>query len=279
MPGEAASPTPTVWRIDDLYVEVHAGRGLPLLLVHGFLSSRAQWTPNLQALSKVCRPVVVELLGHGRSGAPDDLGAYAVERYWARFETIRRRLAVERWLLCGQSFGAGLTLGYSLAYPDRIVAQVLTNSVSAFTNEAEPNAEDRREARAAAIVEGGLPALQAMPFYPRASRRLPPAWWEPLVADGARLDPRGVANAIRVTTPHLSVRARLSEIRPPTLLVNGMREAAFQSSRDLAVAEIPRLSVVDVEGGGHSVNLDAAEAFNTAVVDFLRSQIARSNPA
>ena len=52
------------------YYEVHPGEGPYALFVHGFLSSRAQWLPNLNQLSTVCRPVVVELFGHGRSTSP-----------------------------------------------------------------------------------------------------------------------------------------------------------------------------------------------------------------
>ena len=58
------------------HYEVHPGRGPHLLLVHGMLSSRAQWLPNLAALAAVCRPVTLELWGHGRSPAPADPAAY-----------------------------------------------------------------------------------------------------------------------------------------------------------------------------------------------------------
>src|SRR3990172_5307905 len=82
-----------------LYHEVHGSRGPFLLLVHGMLSSRAQWMLNIEALSAFCRPVVVELFGHGRSPTPDGAGAYSPERYVAEFEALRRSLGVERWLV------------------------------------------------------------------------------------------------------------------------------------------------------------------------------------
>ncbi|MGH6956575.1 MAG: alpha/beta fold hydrolase, partial [Caulobacteraceae bacterium] len=113
-----------------MYVEVHEGRGPHLLLVHGICSSRAQWRPNLAALAAFSRPVVVELLGHGRSESPADPAAYSVEAYIERFEALRASLGAERWAICGQSFGAGLTLNYALEHPERISAQVFTNSAS-----------------------------------------------------------------------------------------------------------------------------------------------------
>jgi 2-succinyl-6-hydroxy-2,4-cyclohexadiene-1-carboxylate synthase len=114
----------------ELYVEVLQGNGPYLLLVHGFLSCRAYWMLNLEALSKVSRPVVVELLGHGRSPTPDSAEPYRPESYIRAFEKIRKRLGITQWLLCGQSMGAGLTLRYALDNPEHIMAHVFTNTNS-----------------------------------------------------------------------------------------------------------------------------------------------------
>ena len=90
-----------------MHVEVsERGVGPYLLLVHGLCSSRAQWRPNREALETFSRPVVIELLGHGRSESPDDPGAYRVGAYIERFEALRVDLGVEKWAVCGQSFGA-----------------------------------------------------------------------------------------------------------------------------------------------------------------------------
>ena len=111
--------------------EAHSGRGPHLLLVHGFLSGRAQWQPNLEVLSRVCTPVVVELWGHGRSPSPDDPQRYTPAAYLEEFEHIRRALGTERWLLCGYSLGAGLTIRYAIEHPHRVMAHAFTNSTSA----------------------------------------------------------------------------------------------------------------------------------------------------
>ena len=253
----------------DMNVEIHGdGAGPPLLLVHGLLSSRAQWRPNLAALAAVSTPVVVELLGHGRSGAPADPDAYSVAAYVRRFEALRERLGAERWFLCGQSFGAGLTIRYALDHPERVLGQVFTNTMSGLSPAAREHLPERA-ARADAVARGGREALRAFPFHPRPSKRLPPEIWEGIVADAELLSPPAVAEALRTTSPALSVADDLGRIRVPTLLVNGTRETAFQPLRDLAARAIPGVTVVDLDGG-HSVNLDQAEAFNAAVAAFIR---------
>jgi 2-succinyl-6-hydroxy-2,4-cyclohexadiene-1-carboxylate synthase len=263
---------------DDLHFDVHGdGRKPYLLLVHGFLSSRAQWGPNLAALAEVSTPVTVELLGHGRSCAPADPSPYAVSAYVKAFEALRRRLGADHWLVCGQSFGAGLTLRYALEHPQRVIGSIFTNTVSALSPSPDGGGA-AREARARELEGGGAGALKALPFYPRPSKRLPAQLWEALVADAERLSPKGVAQTIRFTAPDISVAADLSRLSGPLLLVNGVREAAFQPLRDRAAAEIADLRIVDVETGGHSVNIDSAVAFNTASVRFIEAVATEISP-
>ena len=91
----------------ELYWKVHEGSGPYLLLVHGMLSSTAQWRSNLPALAKVTRPVVVDLWGHGSSPSPEDPARYHPQAYVEMFEDLRVRLGADRWLVCGAVPGGG----------------------------------------------------------------------------------------------------------------------------------------------------------------------------
>ena len=251
-----------------LHVEVHPGAGPPLLLAHGICSSRAQWRPNLAALAEVATPVVVELLGHGRSQSPDDPDEYRVEAYIERFEAIRASLGAERWAICGQSFGAGLTLNYALALPDRISAQIFTNSASALgPRRPAPSGAGLAE-RIAAVEASGREVLEAMAFYPKRAGRLSADVEDALARDAELISLPGMARSMMVTVPGLSVADRLGEIAVPTLLVNGRREKSFQPLRDLALRTAPGLEVIDLEGG-HPINLDQPDGFNAAIMAFL----------
>ena len=256
-----------------LHAEVLPGNGPFLLLVHGILSSRAQWAPNLEALARVSRPVVVELWGHGRSPAPSEPAAYAPAAYVAQFEELRRRLEAERWFACGASLGAALTLRYALDHPERLLAQVLTNSSSAL---AEPGWAERIgpevEASARALEEGGRAAVVAHRLNPGRTRRLPDELRRALAADAASHDPAGVARSFRHTVPASALAGRLGENRVPALLVAGRRERAFAPARRRAEAALAHLEVVEVDAG-HAVNLDDPAAFDAAVTAFLARHV------
>lgn len=260
-----------------LHVEVRPGQGPYALFVHGMLTSRAQWLTNLEALASVCQPVVVELLGHGRSPAPQRPDAYDPAAYVASFESIRRSLDVERWFLIGQSLGGALTMRYALDHPDRVLGHVFTNSSSALADEARraevartiPAVADRIEAR-------GADAITALPQHPSRGRRLPEHIKAALVADAALLDPAGVARTLRHTVPGSSCRRRAPHNRVPTLLVNGTRERGFREARRYAEQTMPHLTVVEADAG-HAVNIQAADTFNAAVASFIRDRTDQEN--
>jgi pimeloyl-ACP methyl ester carboxylesterase len=253
-----------------LHHEVHRGDGPFLLLVHGLLTGRSLWLPNLAALSRVSRPVVVELWGHGGSASPQDPALYEPGAYVLAFEELRGELGAERWLVCGQSFGAALTLRYSLDHPEKVIAQVFTNSTSAL-GDAEWVARVREAAPALAdeIERAGSAAIEHMPIHPRNARRIPAEYREAVLADAARVAPRGLARTFRYGVPESSVRSRIGENRVPTLLVCGEREVGFRPQREAAEREMPHLEVVGADAG-HGVNLEAAGSFDRAVTSFVR---------
>ena len=251
------------------YVEHHDdGQGPYLLLVHGFLSSRAQWRVNLEGLKRFCRPVILELWGPGRSPTPSAVTAYDIDNYARIFDEIRAELGVERWFVCGQSFGAGLTMNYALSHPDHVIGQIFTNSLSALSPANALGTPEEHGARADQLERGGIPAIEDLPYHPRFATRFTEAVKLEMLEDAARVSPRGVANGVRGTLPRLSVIDRFSATRVPTLLVHGVWEKRFKPLAAAGRQAMPTLKVVELEGG-HSINIEAAEAFNAAVGEFI----------
>lgn len=259
--GERSVPQP--------HWEVHAGTGPYLLLIHGFLSSGAQWLPNIEALGDVCRPVTLELYGHGRSPSPTALTPYQTPRYAEAIDDIRDQLEVDSWFVCGYSLGATVSIRYALDYPHRVRGHIFTNSASAFAERRMGDAW-RANARASAerIRVGGKAALESIAVHPKRAKRLPADVYEALVADAERIDPAGIANAMESMMPTASVRDELKHNSKPALLVCGRFEKRFAPHRAHAEAVMPHLEVVDVDSG-HAVNMAAADAFNAHVAAFI----------
>ena len=257
-----------------LAYQVHAHTGghadAPhLLLLHGFLSSSAQWLHNVDALSQVCTPVTVELWGHGDSPAPEDAALYHPLAYVDQFERIRAELGCERWFVFGYSLGAGLVMRYAHTYPERVYGQICSNSQSGFADDdlirqwREGADETSRR-----LLEGGMAAIRRIPVHPRFAKRLPKDVYDALAADAERVSPLGIANTMRLTNPHVSTRDFITETRLPSLLCFGKHEKRFYASKAWAEQNVPNLQVIELDAG-HAVNMEDAPGFNAAVAAFI----------
>ncbi|HEY0920128.1 alpha/beta fold hydrolase [Devosia sp.] len=252
--------------IPTLYFEDSGDGARPaLLLVHGLLSSRNHWLPNIERLGRAFRLIRIDLPAHGRSpgaSAP----ALHPDNIAGALDALREQLGIDRWYICGQSLGAGITLRYALARPDRIIAQAFTNANAALKPQLAGSARAALRDRVDGIRRGGAEALRREVVHPRHARRFPDDVREALCADADALDPAGVADMLEHTLPYLGLADRLAEIAVPTLLVNGTYERKFQPLRAMAASVIPRLRVADV-AGGHSINVENAAGFDQAILE------------
>lgn len=254
---------------DRLHVVVHDGDGPYAVLVHGLLGSRSYWHGNLDALAAVCRPVVVELWGHGRSPAPDDPGRYAPAAYVAELERLRAELGAERWFALGQSMGAGIVLAYGLAHPERVAAQVVTNSLAAFAR-SQGWAELHARTSAPMVAElrrHGVATLREAKLNPGRSRRIAEATRALMAVEFEEHTTAGIAHSMEHTTALLPLGDRMAEVSVPTLLTVGTQEDKFLPLVHRA-RRIPGVEIVELDAG-HPVNAHDPDGWNAAVVDFL----------
>jgi len=248
----------------------HPGEGPYCLLVHGALGSRSYWMDNIAALATVCRPVVVELWGHGSSPSPSDPARYEPASYLAEFEHLRNELGVDRWFTVGQSMGAALTMYYGLAHPQRVIAQVITNCNSGFT---DPHLWQERNrtmvTKMADRVEAeGVETLRDSWVNPGRSRRIAEHVREQLQAEFSEHSPAGIAQSFRVTNYALPLGDQVENITVRTLLTHGIEEEGFLDKLD-QVQRIPDVEIVELPAS-HAVNAHDPKGWDAAVIDFFQ---------
>lgn len=241
-----------------------------LLLVHGMLSSRNHWQPN-RSLSERFRVVRVDLPAHGLSIAPESEAGATPEALVQAIEAVRQHLQISRWHICGQSFGAAITLRYTLTFPERVIGQVFTNANGALRKVWDASQQRRNLNQINEILQEGHVAMRRMAYHPCHAKRFPPDLREMLSRDADSTDVNGIALLLAQATPRLSVRDRLGELRVPTLLVNGLWEKRFQPARKWLSEAHPHIAIEDLQGG-HSINIECPEEFDAAVSLFLSAQ-------
>ena len=221
----------------------------PLLLMHGFLSSRHHWLLNEPALRARYRLIIAELPGHGETPPCSDPARVSPDALAECFESARLALNIPRWHICGQSLGAGLVLRYAMQYPDSVGAIVWTNANRVLLDPLTPDQIKHMDLRGKDVEKGGLDAIRRERFYPGSARYFPDAIRELLVQDADSSDPATIAALIRNCLSHISLRNSFKTIAAPALLINGFRERGFQQSRNLAAELLPSMKIIDLDGG------------------------------
>lgn len=259
--------------MSQLAYQVHPGRGPYLAMLHGFLSSSAQWQLNLEALGEVCRPVTIELWGHGASPASEDDAAYHPSGYAAALEHIRTSLGGESWFVCGYSLGAGITMQYAHQYPQHVHGQIITNSQSGFAGpELVARWLEELPTVAGKIRRDGIAAIERIAVHPRFAKRIPEPVRSHLLADAERILPEAIARCLEVTNPNVSARSIAPANAIPALLCFGIHEKRFHDSKAWAEQNMDGLEIVDLDAG-HAVNIEDADGFNRAVASFIKANL------
>ena len=120
------------------YYEIH-GQGEPLLVLHGGMGSIDMFTPDLPALSKGRKVILVDLQGHGRTALGDrpvnlrDMGD--------DMAVIVKELGHEQVDAWGYSFGGGVAFRLAVQHPElvrRLVIMSAGFSTDGFHSEMRP---------------------------------------------------------------------------------------------------------------------------------------------
>lgn len=243
--------------------DVH-GDGPPLLLIHGGTLDRRMWEPNMAALTRRHRVVRCDLRGYGASPPPDGPYSHADD-----LRALLASLGIERAAVAGLSLGGGIALELALAHPDVVGALVLVDTDLPGVSLGPA----LRETMAVAIAharDGDLDAARE-------------AWLAtPLFAHS----PPSVAAALRAIVddytfwhwvnpnPHVGLDppagVRGAQVGAPALVVRGEHEVEqVIDNCERMLRDIPGARGVVLPGAGHMSNMDAPEAFDAALLEFL----------
>jgi proline iminopeptidase len=219
------------------------------------------------------------------SGRSEDKPPYTHEQWVADAAELTRQVGIERFALLGHSYGGIVALEYALRHQDRLT-QLLLVDTAPSTVENEQSIRRALAAGLPGIEEGWLRKL----FEGRTdSNEEMREMWElllPLYFEGP-FDPslpKEMAAqtyfhhethnyAFSVNNPNYDVRARLGEIRVPTLVICGGKDWITPlSTSEQIVAGIAgsRLEVFDKSG--HMPMLEEPKKFISVLRSFLAAE-------
>ena len=117
----------------EMYYEIH-GKGEPLLLLHGFTGSSANWEELLPYLSKDFQLIIPDMRGHGRS--TNTAEPYTFRQVALDMFALLDKLRIKKFKAIGCSGGSNTLLHMATQQPERAEAMVLVSATSHYPEHA-----------------------------------------------------------------------------------------------------------------------------------------------
>ncbi|MDT8305321.1 MAG: alpha/beta hydrolase [Anaerolineae bacterium] len=249
-------PTVTVDNQTLYYTHTRGPAGAPaLFLIHPAGGTHLDWPPQLRRLPQAA-VYAVDLPGHGRSAPP---GRQRIEDYAAAVQTLIGRLDLDDAVLAGHSMGGAIALEIALQQPAWLRGLVLMGSGAQLPVNPQFLAQTREDFAGAVEFMARYSWSPEAPADLVAAGRAQLAQTSPDVLSGDllacnRYDRRDDVHGI--TVPTLVITGGADRMTPPAL-------------GEYLARTIPQAELLQLEGAGHMLMLERADAVAVATGNFI----------
>jgi len=234
-----------------------AGEGEPIVLVHGFASTKEVnwvspgWVDTLTRAGR--RAIALDNRGHGASSKLYDPAAYDRATMAGDVRALLDHLGIERADVMGYSMGARITANLAIAHPERVRSAILGGvGVRLITG------AGMREEVAAGLEADSIDAVTDPQAY--TFRRF---------AEQTKSDRRALAACLRAGNVPLT-REAVAALAMPVLIAVGTRDMIAGSPEELA-ALIPGAQVLSIPDRDHMLAV-GDRVYKTGVLKFLEER-------
>jgi 3-oxoadipate enol-lactonase len=240
-----------------------------VVLSHSLGCSLAMWDPQLQSLEPNYRVLRYDTRGHGGTDAPS--GAYTMDMLGADAIGLLDALGIDMVHWIGLSMGGMIGQCLALNHPHRLNSLALCDTAALIPEDAQPVWQERlnvaRDKGMQALVESTLARWFTQPYLSRNPPAVNQIRRQFLATPVAGYI--GCSEAIR----RLDYLEQLPEIKKPTLFIVGEDDLGTPVATSEAMQQrIPGSRLVVLSSAAHLSNVEQAEAFNNALIEFLEDQ-------
>jgi len=238
-----------------------AGRGSPLLFLHGIGGNRHSWDAQVEFFSRHFRAASWDARGYGESDDYD--GPLQFSAFTSDVARVMDHLGAQRFHLAGLSMGGRIARNFALAHPERLKSLVLANTSPGFgalsPSQVTAFIEQRKNLQ---------PAAQAKRLLGPNPH---PSACDKLVAALSAVHRESYLKTVEASVAQ-DLAAPVEKIRVPTLVIGGKHDPLYSIdiARGLA-GRIPGARLVELDCG-HVSNLEMPDQFNSVVLEFLQTQ-------
>jgi pimeloyl-ACP methyl ester carboxylesterase len=249
----------------ETYYEI-AGKGEPIVFIHGAAGSHDNWHPQVKHLSDRFKVVTYDIRGHGKSGGSDK--KHSCELFADDLNGLITALELERPVVCGLSLGGMIAQQYAVKYQSGLAGLVLADTAVASSL----TLSDK--------FQKWMFPVSLVKWYIRRKTPEDYARWsfkyfdmkedvrEYLIQEQLRMDQTEFLKLIDAIYGFKLLD--LASIKVPTLVILGEneRKAVFPHA-DKMIELIEDSKKVVIPDAGHASNLENPAEFNRVLDEFL----------
>jgi pimeloyl-ACP methyl ester carboxylesterase len=238
--------------VEIAYIEV--GEGDPILLVHGFASSKnvnwiyPTWVSELKKNGR--RVIAFDNRGHGESGKLYDAADYEIATMAGDISALMDHLKIARADVMGYSLGSRMTAVLALQAPQRLRSAILGGIGIGLIEGGGPGENVAEALEAPSLEDVTDPVGRTFRAF----------------ADQTRSDRRALAACLRGSR-RLMTREEAAAIKVPVLIAVGTADEIAGSAQALGKV-IPGAQVLDIPNRDH-MRAVGDKVYKTGVLEFL----------
>ena len=237
-----------------------------MILSNSLGANHAMWDLQIPLLIRRFRVLRYDSRGHGASDVPR--GAYSFAQLTGDVIDLMDNFGIEKASFMGLSMGGMTGLGLALDHGDRFHRVICADGRA----DAPEPFRAMWDERIAKVRDGGLAAIVDATL----ASWMTPEWHvaNPQSAQAVRAmvlatDPQGYMSCC-LALKELDYLRRLGEVRIPLLYVGGAKDMGAAPAVMQAMADAtPGGTYVEIPDAAHVANINAPDAFNSAITPFL----------
>jgi len=244
------------------------GKGMPVLLLHGFPLSHRMWDAQVDALAVNDRAIAPDFRGFGQSTNPE--GAFTIEKLADDVHALVQHLGLGAFVLGGLSMGGYVALAYAAKYPATLRGLML------FDTKAEGDSDEARQTRDKMIEltrrQGARPVATTMlgKLIPESSAEGRPQLVRDLKQMMESTNPETIAHALAAMRDRPDYTSTLGRIAVPTLIVVGEEDAITPPEvMTLLHEQIPQSVMQTIPSSGHMTPMEQPQLVTHAIEGYL----------
>src|SRR5436190_7404205 len=238
-----------------------------LVFSNSLATNLSMWDDQARELKQAYRVLRYDQRGHGGSDAPP--GRYTFELLIADVIALMDALAIKKAHFAGLSMGGATALGLAELHPDRLEKVIVCDSPCQSTAASTQQWEERIAVAEKQGMEALVEPTVTRWFPPEAIKTNPPHVDK--IRQMIRSTPlQGFIGCAAALANHDYASAATS-VKRPVLFVAGEKDGVTPAAMRKLSERVPGSRYVELAGAGHISNLDAPDAFNHALAEFLNA--------